>query len=295
MLPLDDLLSTLDVLAIDRQALDLYGAESQASIDDKRRIAVNDWLAGELTARGFDPSKHQSRRAPESAYLVSAASVGDITALISSRANSPVNLADLVQAPSTDAILLGLREPYRGIAVTMIGSVNASTLSAASLTYWTGGRWDAVDSLTDGTASTDPPGASFAGGGVLRFDLPERWTPRPAVSPDQAWLYYTRIGLTAACSSLVQVSQLLPIPRSRLTTPAALYALHLLYLEAAAGGRANYEDRAEQFAKKAYTALERQGPFLAEEFDADETGSVEIGEAASLTPAPVDLNTWERG
>jgi hypothetical protein len=295
MLPLDDLLSTLDVLAIDRQALELYGSDSQASIDDKRRIAVNDWLAGELTARGFAPAKHPSRRQPDSAYLVSAASVGDITALVSSRVASPVNLAELIQAPATDAILLGLRDPYRGIAVTMIGAVNASTLSAASLTYWTGGQWEAVSSLADGTASTDPPGASFAGGGVFRFDLPERWTPRPATSPDQSWLYYTRLGLSAACSSLVQISQLLPIPRSRLTTPAALYALHLLYLEAAAGGRANYEDRAEQFAKKAYTALERQTPFLADEFDTDQSGAVEPGEASSVTPPPVDLNVWERG
>lgn len=296
----DDVLSDLDLLAVDRQALTIFGADALASIADKRRIAVDDWLAGELKAKGYNPFTHSLRRAPDLVIRASDPDDTDLTDRLADRStNSPVALGAEVFQSDTDALVIGLRDPFKALTVVMTepANVNTRSLSVASLTYWNG-AWTTLDanSLIDTTRVNS---ISFAKGGVFRFTSPEDWEPRPYDSSDPRgdWLYLTTIWLTQPATLGALVSQILPTRRSRLTSAAGFYAMHLLCLEAAKGARGNWDERADQYAKKAYTSLARDLPLADDEFDVDNSGSVQPIEARSVVPAPSKLDpfSWERG
>lgn len=67
-------------------------------------------------------------------------------------------------------LYIGAHVPFRGVAVTMSASVNANA-SVMSGAYWNG-KWTALASFTDGTASA---GATFAQTGQVTWTVPTDW------------------------------------------------------------------------------------------------------------------------
>jgi hypothetical protein len=294
----EDVLSDLDLLTIDRQVFTIFGtgAGGYATVTDKRRIAVSDWLAGELAARGFDPAKHTTSRAADLLAGVTGATTTDYTARLSDRTvNSPVDLSAVFVTPGTDVLTVGHVLPFKKLSLTLLDAANTSPV-VASLTYWNGNRWQtlAAHSLVDSTRNTATSSLSFAGGGAFRFVPPDDWALRPASAVDGTWVYAVRLMVTARPSTSTLVYQITPTRQSRLTPAAGFYALHLLCLEASKGSRADWGERAELYAKKAYTALDRDLLLARDEFDLDNTGTATPSEVGSVTPSQ-HLYTWERG
>lgn len=287
----EDILSDLDLLTIDRQAFTHFG--SYATVADKRRLAVG-WLGAEVKARGLDPNKHVTRRAAEYLTGLTGATETDYRDRLTDRqTEDPVDLRDVFVTPADDVLVVGHVAPFKAVTVTMLDDVNAHTLSVASLTYWNGHHWHSLgaNSLLDTTRITTNS-TSFSGGGAFRFVPPDDWTQRPGANFTDPWLYAVRLQMSARPTAETLVYQLLPTRQSRLTLAAGLYALHLLSIEAAKGSRADWDERAEMYAKKAYTALDRDFPLAADEFDIDNTGTG--GEPSSVVPNP-SLYTIERG
>ena len=299
MLRVADVLTTVDVLAIDRMTLTDFGADAESSLSDKRRIAVDDWLAGELQKRGFPPQKHLTRRAPDALKMkTGSAAIVDVS--LPGRSGSSAYDLTVGLAASTDYMLIGSRAQFRSAWFTMLSSVNANTLSVASVSYWNGGKWaglTSANSFVDRTTAVSS--IAFSGGGSMEWQVPDDWSVRPAADdPSSDWLYWVRLNLNQRPSTGTLLYQLATVRRSRLTTPAAYYALHLLHSEAARGGRARYAESAERYAKKAYTSLDREVGMIADEFDVDASGVVSSLEANSVVPEDsmlTDPFTFERG
>lgn len=291
----EDVLSDLDLLTIDRQVFTHFGGQSLATVGDKRRIAVSDWLAGELKTRGLDPTKHVTRRTPEYVVGLTASAETDYTARVSDRQiDNPVDLHDVIVTPSSDFLIVGHVAPFKALTVTMGDDGNTSSLSVASLTYWNGNRWQSLgaNSLLD-TTRVSQESISLAGGGSFRFTPPDDWTERSAANLTDPWLYMVRLQMTQRPSADTAILQLLPTRQSRLTYASGLYTLHLLSLEAAKGSRSDWDDRAEMYAKKAYTALERDILLATDEFDMDNSGAAADADVSSVVPR--DVGSWERG
>lgn len=291
----EDVLSDLDLLTIDRQVFTHFGQQSYATVGDKRRLAVSDWLAGELKARGYDPSKHVTRMAPDYCAAITGATETDLLDDISDRQTDPVDLHDLIVTPSTDYLIVGHTQPFKALTVTMTDTGNTSSLSIASLTYWNGGRWQSLgaNSLIDTTRVTQTS-ISLAGGGSFRFVPPDDWTPKPGALVTEPWVFLVRLQMSQRPSADTLVHQLTPTRQSRLTYAAGLYALHLLCLEAAKGSRSDWDDRAAMYATKAEAAIARDVLLAQDEFDMDNSGAIAALDVSSAVP-PIDLHTWERG
>lgn len=294
----DDVLSDLDLLTIDRQVFTHFGQQSHATVADKRRIAVSDWLAGELKVRGFDPTKHITRRAANYINGFTGGQDTDFTDDLADRqSDASVDLHDVFVTPADDSLLVGHIAPFKGLTfVVGNGDGNVSSLSIASLTYWNGTQWRSLgaNSLIDGTRLSEVSSISLAGGGTFRFTPPDDWEQLEAASVTDPWLYMVLVRFTTRPSAGTLVRQIVPTRQSRLTYAAGLYTLHLLSLEAAKGSRSDWDDRAEMYAKKAYSALERDLNLAQDEFDVDNSGAASETEASSIT-APANLHTWERG
>lgn len=280
MLNTGDLLADVDLLALDGTVLDEFGTLSAVYSGDKRRIAVEHWLTTRVQQAGYVTSRHQTRRQPDSAFGLTGGSYADIAQAASDHA-SDLWLSSLLPTPSTDAIYVGLDDPWRGLWVGMLDSVNVNTLTASSVTYWDGGQWAGFNSLTDATMAASS--IALSGGGRLMWQAPDDWARRPV--NDSRWLYWVRVKLTRAPSASAVATSLLPIRRSRLTVPGAMYALGLLYREAAARTRGDWADKARAMLDAATSELSIVMPQIADEFDADDSGAVGATEAGSVTPS----------
>jgi hypothetical protein len=270
-----DLVTDEDLTALDGRVDDDFGATSDL-LSEKRAIAVQDWLSPRLEAAGYQPWRHLTRRAPEVARQYTGAAYTDVADAVSNQTLDDLALETVFVAPATDCLYIGSREPFRGLWVEMVSTVNANT-AVSSLTYWNGQRWQGLSRYSDGTVTT---GKAFAGGGRLTFTRPDDWTRR-AIDDEVA--YYVRLQVNSPLSAATKVSQLLPIVRSRLTHPAALYALSLVYREGQVGSRGAWEEKAAAYADLADQALQVALPLCADEFDVDDDQAVSRAEASSVT------------
>lgn len=123
------------------------------------------------------------------------------------------------------AIYVGSHVPFRGLNVTMSGSVNAIA-SVLTAEYWNGSAWITL-SATDGTTSG---GATFAQTGLITWTMPAQalWVTdfllnsRPNAPADQAHQmphatnkrYWVRLTVSAALSATVSATNLFAMPRS---------------------------------------------------------------------------------
>lgn len=296
MLITADLLTDLDLLALDSTILDAHGPTQESvtsNLAEKRRVAVEDWLFSGLKKAGYSPARHSVRYAPHKAFAYTAGVYTDITTAISDKSADDLNLASALASPSADAIFIGHNDPPAGLWTTVLDYPNTNSLAVASLSYWNGGRWQGFSSLADGTRANSL--VSFSGGGRFSWRTPTDWQPRP-LNSEADWRFWLRLTVASSLVSSATVTQLLPIQRSRLTTPAAYYTLHLLYQEGWGVQRGEWKEKAELFGKRAQEALDGAVRDL-DEFLADETdGSMAQAVVPSAPVHPVrDLTSWERG
>lgn len=299
MLRVEDILTDLDVLAVDSEATTDFGdVSSLTRLSDKRRIAVDDWLAGKLQSAGLNPRLHSTRRTPKS-LLYQVAGNSLLALDIASKGSTPWDASSIwaSNSPTADYLYVGTDRHFRSLFLTMLDGVNANSLSIFTVEYWNGGRWAEVQSLVDATMSAAT--ISLSGGGMVQFHQPDNWCPRPlatdgAVTGD--WLYWARLGLNRRPTAGSMLYQVLPVTMSRMALPAAWQCLGMLYEEAYAGNRGQWAEKADRAFKRANDTFEMVRGLLSDEFDSDLSQSVDPGDASSAVPAyNYRLNTWERG
>lgn len=288
MLSTQDLLSEADVLAFDNEVLTVFGASAAAvrtNLNGKRLIAVQDWLHGELLRAGYRPEQHTARYPSASVLHLTGSTYADITTAASDKTIDDLALPTLL-ASSTDRLLVSSTRPFKGLVVGMLDTVNSLT-SSAIVEYWSGGQWLAL-SLTDATQVVT--GKSFSGGGRITWTIPDDWAKRP-VNAESTWRYWVRLGVTVSPNAGT-ATHLLPLLRSRLTTPAAHYALSLLYGESWGIQRGEWKDKAAEYQKMADRLLLSALKDL-QEFDT--TGAEAVSTVEEPAEPDPNLTTWERG
>ncbi len=282
-----ELVTDLDLIALDVRAATDFGG---SPLVEKRRFAVTDWLRGQLEAYGYPASRHQTRRVPDAVVTLVSSVYADRTGEASSQDADDLQISSVFAGPASNALYVMSGTPYRGVFVGMAETVNAIT-AVASLTYWNGGAWVAPSSVTDGTQIVS--GKSFSGGGLVSWALPEPWAVRAV---NGAAGYWTRWTLSNTLTAGTAIGQLLPLSRSRLTYPAARYALALLYQEGQGNSRGQWKEKADDYFRMAQEDLTRVLPLVADEFDMDDSGGVDPTEVNSVVSGGVGARyTWERG
>lgn len=291
MLNVADVLDELDILALDSEVLTTFGnspAIVRANLEEKRRVAVEDWLYNGLVKRGMSPEKHSIRFAPDSVLAVTGGVYSDRTAAAGDNTNDTLTLATLLPSAPTDVLYIGASQPMTGLWATMVDSLNINTLTGLQAAYWNGGAWASFNSLVDGTTHTTS--IAFSGGGRVSWKMPLAWQPRP-LNSQTSWRFWLRLTTSQPVSAATTLTHLLPIRRSRLTNPAALKTLALLYSESWGVQNGQWREKAEEYTKLADQALESATQSLVE-FQTTEEQAVVV---ADVTPPDPSLLTWERG
>lgn len=291
MLQTQDLLTDADILALDHAALTTFGntpSVVSANLATKRHLAIHSWLYGRMVKAGYQPHKHLVRYAPASAFSLISGSYADITEAVSDTTADDVTLSTILATPATDALFLASPEPVRGLFVGLHDSPNAIP-NTLTVSYWSGSKWVAISSLTDPTQATS--GVSFSGGGMLSWPVPEDWQRRP-LSTDTEYRYWLRLTMGSTLTVPTKATHLLPVRHSRLTYPAALYTLSLMYAESWGVQRGEWDRKAREYreAAEAELALALLG---LTEFDTTGDQVVSLGtEVARPDPS---LFEFERG
>jgi|SRR5256885_9006423 len=278
-----DLVTDLDLLALDSSVLKEFGA---TSFNTKRQIAVTDWLRPRLEAANLPPDRHMTRRQPDVAWGLHGSTYTDLATALKGPTDVWIN--SLLATPATDALYVGMREPYRGLWCALTDTINAND-SVLAVSYWSG-QWTQFGSGTSWKDNTQQvAGRSWSKGGRIGWTLPEDWMPR-AINGSLA--YWVRLQASASLSAPTLAQQILPISRSRLTDPLAHYTLGLIYREAVANKRGEWEAKAKLFLDLAKTNLDTALLYIRDEFDVDNDSAVDRVEVNSIMSDPF---TWERG
>lgn len=283
-----DLLSDLDLLAIDQRLLDDFGS---TPLEEKRRKAIVDWVSPRVEASGLRTYQHNIRRAPDAAYVRTGGAFTDITERATNAEQDDLYVNSLLVTAATDALYIGLREPFRGLFVSMLDGVNVNTLTALQVKYWDGGQWRTPSSLVDGTIVASS--IALSGGGRITWAMPSDWSARVLSTAINSQLYWVRLQVSQAVSNSTAVAQFLPIAQSRLTHPAAEYAVGMVYMEGYGGTRGDWAEKGKWLLAKAEQDLQLALGLIRDEFDVDDDGATERPEVNSVTPSA--SVTWERG
>jgi len=279
-----DILTDLDLLAVDRLCLTDFGVTALA---DKRAFAT-DWISQRVEQAGFKLWQHNIRRSPDAVFGAVGSVYTDYTGAAKSTTDADVPLTTIFAAPSTNALYVGSRDPFKAIYVGVADAYN-SLACVSSVSVWTG-HWTGVSSMADGTIATT--GKAFSGGGLIAFQRPDAWLRR---NVNNSLLHWARVTVTSSLTAATVANQLAPVVPSRLTLPGTFYALGLLYQESYGSNRGQWQEKSESFFTKATDALSVALPLMVDEFDVDNDDLVSPSEASSITANPNYLSTWERG
>ena len=283
-----DLVTDLDLVALDARALKDFG-DTNATLDDKRRIAVEEWLAPAMESRGFNPEQHRMRKAPDACLGQVSSVTTDYTTAAGNVTADDLPLGTIFTGgDATDALYVMLRRPHRGLYVGIEEAPNA-VAAVSSPVLWSG-AWTGVTSLVDATVSGS---TGFAQGGAIRWKRSDVWSPRVFAN---TFGYWSKIHVSSLTSTTT-ARQILPIVSSRLSYPTKLYTLGLLYQDAWGSAGGDWEAKSERFFAMAETELQRNINRIADEFDVDRSGAVDATEINSVLQETdsVGLTTWERG
>jgi len=277
----EDLLSELDVLALDSLALDDFGIDATAILTDKRRLAV-EWVRRALEREGLDPNRHITRHVPIKAFTHIGGAYTDVTEGLGNK-DGVLDLAAVFATPSSDSLFIAHPQPFAALYVGMLDEVNTNNSTCVnSVTYWNGGKWAGVNSAADGTAVS--ASGAFSGGGRISWQMPTDIQRRPLNNSD--YLYWARLRIDRTPTSSTNVLQILPVRRSRLTLPGAYYALARLYDDGDQRRRGEWVDKVERYERKAGELLADAIAHARDEFDIDESQSVAAGESNSVQAPP---------
>jgi hypothetical protein len=280
-----DLIADADLVAYESAILTQFGVSDWA---EKRRRALEDWLAPILRGQGFDLARLRTRFEPDAVQGYTGSAYSDLLAAARNATVDDINLAAVFATVGTDALYVGSTLPFRGLSVRLLEAVSA-VASVLTVAYWADG-WTGL-SITDGTAKTT--GKTFSGGGAITWSTPADWVPRAINSSDP--LYWVRLTVSATPTG-AKASQIGLIRRSVLCAPATLRTLLLIMREAPTGGDGPWAEKAAWYESEADAALQRALPLLGGEFDTDASDQVSETEAAQsereVSRAPYRL---ERG
>lgn len=279
-----DLLTDLDLLALDRLCLTDFGV---SDLTDKRRAAL-DWLAPRVEQAGYKLYQHASRKTPEAVFGYTGAAFVDYTSQALDTTDTDLPLSSILAVPSSAAIYIGGKAPFKGVYVGIHDSINANS-AVLDVAVWTG-AWTVVTSLVDGTQAT--LGKSCSGGGLVSWQQPDPWSRRPL---NNSLLFWAKLTCSSSLTAGTAAAQLAPVVASRLTLPAAYYTLGLLYQESYGSTRGQWQEKADKMFAAAESGLSVALPLIADEFDVTGDDLVAPEEISSVSPNTAYLTTWERG
>ena len=111
----------------------------------------------------------------------------------------------------------------------------------------------------------------FAQGGLITWKTADRWSPRIFANTFGYWSKFQ----TSSLTSTTAARQIVPVVRSRLSFPTELYTLGLLYQDAWASGRGDWE--APSMDRQTLSRASLRGTVFAEET---------FGVSKSVSPSP---------
>jgi len=278
-----DILTDLDLLAIDRQCLTEFGVYD---LTDKRQVALQ-WVGQRVEQAGYRLDRHQVRKVADAVFGFTGTAFIDYTTAASDQTEADLPLSSVCAVPSSAAVYVGYRSPFRGAYVGVHDAVNARDV-ALTVSAWNG-RWQPVNSLQDQTQAV--LGKTLSGGGRVAWQPPDQWSRR---SVNNSLCYWVRLTIDSSLTAGTAASQVTPVVTSRLTLPAAQYALGLLYQESYGSNRGQWQEKATALFTAAEQSLGIALPLIADEFDIDADEAVSGAEASSVTVAGA-FATWERG
>ena len=281
----NDLVADTDLRAYESQILTGFNVTSWA---DKRRRALEDWLAPILAGRGFDLFRLRTRFEPEAVFGLTSSTYTDVLAAAMSTDADDVDLAAVWATPSTDALYVGSSQLFRGLSLRLLEAVS-SVASVLTVQYWADAWTPLV--ITDGTAKV--AGNTCSAGGAITWALPMDWVARTVNSTGP--YYWVKVTVSATPTG-AKAGQIGVIRRSVLSAPATLRTLLLIMREAPTGANGPWDDKATWYETEADAALQRALPLVGGEYDTDASDQVSATEATQ-TDSEVGAGPWrmERG
>lgn len=265
----NDLVTDADLVAYEAKILSSFGVTDWI---EKRRRALDDWLAPILANQGYNLVRLKTRFEPDSVLGYTGAAFSDKTDAAKSGTTDDVLLATVLATPSTDRIYIGSTQPFRGLSWRLLDTVSNAS-SALSVAYWND-AWSTL-SVRDDTAKVT--GKTLSGGGAVMWTLPSDWVPRTVSTAGP--YYWVQVSVTATPTG-AKASQIGVIRRSALAAPVTLRTLLLIMREAPTGGPGPWVDKAEWYESEADAALQRALPLIGGEFDTDISDQISPVEAA---------------
>jgi hypothetical protein len=279
----NDLVSDADLIAYERTILSQF---SQSDWQSKRAKTLEDWLYPLLVQQGLEPQRLRTRYTPSEVYGYTSAAFTDYTSAATSQSADDLPLATIL-ATATDYLYVGSPEPFRGLSLRMLDSVNA-VASTLSVRLWRD-AWRAPEgSVSDGTAAT--AGTPFGRGGAITWTLPEDWVTRAVNGSGHR--YWLRLSSSAALTAATAGGQLSTIRRSALCAPATLRTLYHIFHEAQTSQDGPWREKADTYRQLAEEAWLRCLPLIGREFDTDPVDDVIDADEATRTTDEVSGGGW---
>lgn len=281
----NDLLDDADLLSYEQTILTQF---SRVDWQAKRQKALEDWLWPQLRAAGFPPERFRTRYTPEAVFGFTSGAYTSVTTDAIDAGADDVNLASILAA-SSDALVIGSPQQFRGVSVRMLDAVS-SVSATLTVELWQDG-WRAV-AVTDGTQATT--GKPFSRGGSITWTIPPDWVIRP-LSTQTTSLYWARLRLSAAPTGAA-CGQVSVIRRSVLTAPAAYRTLALIFREAPLKQDGPWTEKATWYETEASVSLQRALALVGGEFDADSPTDdvLDADDAAQTREDAGSPLRWER-
>lgn len=264
-----DLVSDVDLQAYERDILARFNVTNW---QDKRRVAIGQWLFPLLKNRGFDPFRLITRAEVDLAYGFTGGVYTDVASACKSTTVDDLDIAAIFATPATDVLYLASTQPFRGVFVAEADTVG-SAASVLSVKYWNG-AWSTL-TISDGTSKIS--GKAFSGGGSITWSLPlDGWVRRSVNSSEPR--YWVKVTVSAVPTA-AKAGQIAVIRESALCAPVTARTLELIFREAPTAEDGPWKEKAEYWAQQAELAFERALPLLGGEFDSDDSDEVSPTEA----------------
>lgn len=268
----NDLVSDADLVAYETNILTAF---AQTDWKDKRRRALEDWLAPILYGQGYTLDRLRTRAEPDAVYGYTGSAYTDYSSAATSQTADDINLATVFATPASDALYIGSTQPFRGLSFRLLESVSSVT-GVLSVAYWAD-SWVTLQ-VADDTRKT--AGKSLSGGGAVTWGIESDWTMRALNSSAQ--LYWVKVTLDATPTG-AKAAQIGVLRASALRAPATLRTLTLIMWEAPTGGPGPWAEKAARYESEADAALQRALQMLGGEFDTDSSDQVSPTEAAQTS------------
>ena len=266
----NDLVSDVDIQAYENGALTQFG---RTDWEEKRRKALEDWMAPILRTQGFDIERLRTRYEADQVLGYTGAAYTDLTSAAQDTSADDLNLATVFTTVGTDALYIGSTNTFRGVSIRVLDAVS-STAAVLTVSYWADG-WVNL-AVKDDTAKT--VGKAFSGGGAVSWRVPSGWVRRTINSSSP--LYYVKVTISATPTG-AKASQIGVIRRSALCAPATFRTLELIMREAPTSGSGPWLEKADYYKDEASQALQRALQIIGGEFETDDPPTDQISETES--------------